>query len=137
MSTIPVMRSASAGRSARLLLIELNEFNPQYLERMAKQLNLLNVAKIFSMFKAETNTADLVEHQGLDPWVQWVGVHCGKPTTEHGIRRLGATRTQTSHQIWHLLAQHGYTWGVWGGHECPPRESVGVQVLHARSVVFR
>jgi hypothetical protein len=125
MSTIPVMRSASAGRSARLLLIELNEFNPQYLERMAKQLNLLNVAKIFSMFKAETNTADLVEHQGLDPWVQWVGVHCGKPTTEHGIRRLGATRTQTSHQIWHLLAQHGYTWGVWGAMNAPLGNPLG------------
>ena len=105
MSARPVERDASTGQSARLLLIELNEFNPQFLALMAEQLKLLNTAKIFSMCKAETSTADLVEHQGLDPWVQWVGVHCGKPTTERGIRRLGATRTQTFRQIWHLLAQ--------------------------------
>jgi hypothetical protein len=125
MSTRPVVGDASAGQSARLLLIELNEFNPQFLARMAEQLKLLNTAKIFSMCKAETSTADLVEHQGLDPWVQWVGVHCGKPTTEHGIRRLGATRTQTLRQIWHLLAQHGYTWGVWGAMNAPLGNPLG------------
>jgi hypothetical protein len=119
------MHDPLAGRSARVLVIELNEFNPEFLARMAERMDLVHVSKIFSMQRAETSTADLVEHQGLDPWVQWVGVHCGKPTTEHGVRRLGATRTQNFPQIWHLVAQRGYTWGVWGAMNAPLGDPFG------------
>jgi hypothetical protein len=95
------MHDPSSGWSPRLLVIERNDSVPEFLARMAARMNLVHVSKIFSMQRSETSTADLVEHQGLDPWVQWVGVHCGKPTTEHGIRRLGATRAQDFPQIWH------------------------------------
>jgi hypothetical protein len=113
------MNDSLVGRRGRLLVIELNEFNPEFLAHMAEKMNLLHVRKMLSMRRAETITADLVEHQGLDPWVQWVGVHCGKPTSGHGIRRLGATRTQAFPQIWHVVAQRGYTWGVWGAMNAP------------------
>jgi hypothetical protein len=113
------MRESSVRGNARFLVIELNEFNPDFLARMAERMNLAYIREILSMQRAETSTADLVEHQGLDPWVQWVGVHCGKPTTEHGVRRLGATRTQDFPQIWHQVAQHGFTWGVWGAMNAP------------------
>ena len=29
------------------------------------------------------------EHHGLDPWVQWVSIHTGKPSSEHKILELG------------------------------------------------
>ena len=96
------------------MMIELNEFNADYLLEMSKHLKLSNLQRVFSYHHSTTTTADLVEHQGLDPWVQWVGIHCGAPTSVHGIRRLGNTRVQTLPQIWHVIAAHGYTWGTWG-----------------------
>lgn len=105
--------------SPRLLVVELNEFDPDYLSVMAKSMGLANIARALSYPHAATTTADRIEHQGLDPWVQWVGVHCGKPTEQHGIRRLGATRIQTSPQIWHAVANEGYSWGVWGVMNAP------------------
>jgi len=105
--------------SSRLMIVELNEFDPGYLAAMATSMGLKNISRVLSYEHASTTTADRVEHQGLDPWVQWVGVHCGAPTEQHGIRRLGATRIQTSPQIWHAVANAGYTWGVWGAMNAP------------------
>src|SRR5262245_15789950 len=97
-----------------LMMVELNEFNADYLCEMSRHLKLSNLQRVFSYRHATTSTADLVEHHGLDPWVQWVGVHCGAATSVHGIRRLGNTRGQTSPQLWHAVAEHGYTWAAWG-----------------------
>jgi hypothetical protein len=103
----------------RLIVVELNEFDPDYLAAMAAAMGLVNIQRALSFRHSSTATADRVEHQGLDPWVQWVGVHCGKPTEQHGIRRLGDTRAQTSPQIWHAVAALGYSWGVWGAMNAP------------------
>ena len=103
----------------RLMMIELNEFDPAYLSTMAKSLGLTNLHRVLSYSHSRTTTADRMEHQGLDPWVQWVGVHCGKPTEEHGVRRLGATRSQKTPQIWHAIAAKGYDWGAWGVMNAP------------------
>jgi hypothetical protein len=32
----------------------------------------------------------------------------------HRVLRLGETKTQTQQQIWHAVAEQGYTWGTWG-----------------------
>lgn len=109
----------------QLLLVELNEFEPTYLATMADKLSLANLQKVLSYPHSRTWTADQIEHHGLDPWVQWVGVHCGKPTNQHGIRRLGATRVQYSPQIWHAVAREGYTWGVWGPMNAPMGDPAG------------
>lgn len=111
--------SPGLGACSRLLVVELNEFDPNYLSTMAKSMGLTNLARVLSYPHASTTTSDRIEHQGLDPWVQWVGIHCGKPTDTHGIRRLGATRIQTSPQIWHAVANEGRTWGVWGVMNAP------------------
>ena len=103
----------------RLLLVELNEFDPAYLAEASAALGLANARKFLQMQHAVTTTDDLIEHQGLDPWVQWVSVHCGKPASAHGIRRLSDTSRQTRPQLWHVLAQRGYTWGVWGAMNAP------------------
>jgi hypothetical protein len=115
------------GTKPSLLMIELNEFDPEYLGRMAKRFELKNIQRVLAMQKAETTTADQVEHHDLDPWVQWVGIHSGKPTLEHRIRRLGATRTQEFRQIWHAVAELGFTWGVWGAMNAPLGNPAGCQ----------
>ena len=119
------MVGLSRSARPRLLMVELNEFDPDYLRRMAKVMDLPNVRRMLSMAHAETTTEDLVEHQGLDPWVQWVGVHSGKPKAQHGIHRLGATRAQTSPQLWNAVAARGYTWGVWGVMNAPRGDAAG------------
>src|SRR4051812_35811581 len=98
----------SAGFSPRLMLVELNEFDPAFLMKMSAKLNLTHLRDALSFRHSNTYTGDEVEHQGLDPWVQWVGIHCGQPTSVHRIRRLGTTRVQTSPQIWHAVAEQGY-----------------------------
>ena len=109
----------------KLLLIELNEFAPDFLAEMSLELGLRNIGKMLALPHAVTATADLVEHQGLDPWVQWVGVHCGRPTTVHGVRRLGETRRQTLPQIWQRLGAAGYSWGVFGVMNAPRGDAPG------------
>jgi hypothetical protein len=104
---------------SRLLLIELNEFDPDAMLAAARDMKLANVQRALSFRHAQTTTADRVEHHGLDPWVQWVGVHCGQPTRVHGVRRLGATRSQTLPQLWHEAAKAGLSWGAWGVMNAP------------------
>jgi hypothetical protein len=111
--------SGRDNRASRLLMVELNEFDPVYLAKMASILGLKHLQQVLAYKHCTTSTDDRIEHQGLDPWVQWVGIHCGKPTDVHGIRRLGATRAQTSSQIWHAAANEGYTWGAWGVMNAP------------------
>ena len=110
---------ANASLTPRLLLIELNESSPDYLSSMAQSLGLKNISRALSYRHAVTVTTDQVEHQGLDPWVQWVGVHCGEPTEEHGVKRLGATSIQRTPQLWHAVASGGHSWGVWGVMNAP------------------
>jgi hypothetical protein len=113
------MAVSTFAQHPHLMVVELNEFNPSFLEKMADTLGLTNIRAVLGMSRGTTSTDDRIEHQGLDPWVQWVGVHCGKPTVDHGIRRLAETRAQASPQIWHAVAERGYSWGAWGVMNAP------------------
>jgi len=114
-----MVRANESESRTKLLLVEFNEVDPELLRYGAERLDLKNFRRLLSLHHTQTTTADEVEHQGLDPWVQWVGIHTGVPTTEHGIRRLGDTRSQSRPQIWHALADQGHTWGVWGSINAP------------------
>lgn len=98
----------------KLLVVELNEVSPLLIRQAAATMEIPYLEAVLAMPHAETTTEDEIEHQGLDPWVQWVGVHTGVPSSKHGIRRLGATAGQPDEQIWHLLGRQGYRWGLWG-----------------------
>jgi hypothetical protein len=116
-------RSTPAER--RLMLVELNEFDPEMLRAGAARLGLRNIQRMLALSHAWTTTDDEVEHHGLDPWVQWVGIHSGVPTSVHGIRRLGETHVQRRAQLWNAVAQLGYTWGVWGVMNAPRGDQRG------------
>jgi hypothetical protein len=111
--------SAPNAALPRLLLVELNEFNPDFLRVIAERWGLRNILQVLSWPRTTTTTDDKTEHHGLDPWVQWVSVHCGRPSAEHGVRRLGDTRRQTAPQLWHAVAEAGGSWGVWGVMNAP------------------
>ena len=119
--------SARSAVSPKLLLIELNEFNPQLIRDASAEMPLPNLLKVLEMRHSETITQDQQEHQGLDPWVQWVGVHSGKPSGKHKVRRLGRTRCQTADPIWTIAGAAGLTWGVWGAMNAPRGSKRGCQ----------
>lgn len=99
----------------RLQLIEINEFALELFERGTQELNLPNITKLLAMNSSVTTTDDQVEHRGLDPWVQWVSVHTGVPSSTHGIIHLGDTPSNLNiQQIWQVLSTHGISSGIWG-----------------------
>lgn len=121
------MAKISDSSATRLLAVELNEFSPILMSEAARELGLKNIEALLALPHAETTTEDELEHQGLDPWVQWVGVHTGQPSSAHGIRRLGVTAGQTERQIWQVLGQSGHRWGVWGVMNGPKGDAPGCE----------
>ena len=80
-----------------------------------KEFELRNISKIIELPRAITTTDDLIEHRGLDPWVQWVSVHTGMTLSEHGVMRLGDASFKLQHpQLWERLSDMGVTTGIWG-----------------------
>jgi hypothetical protein len=102
-------------QNRRLMLIELNEFSVELFQRGVRELGLPNVARLLQMPQGTTITDDQVEHRGLDPWVQWVSVHTGLPSSEHGVIHLGDAPAKLGRQqLWEALSARGITSGVWG-----------------------
>ena len=54
-----------------------------------KKLGLENIDKILKFKHSKTFSDDNLEGQGLDPWVQWVSIHTGKPSSIHNVLRIG------------------------------------------------
>ena len=99
----------------KLTLIELNEFSVALLQRGVQEQGLPNVARLLALNEAATTTDDLVEHRGLDPWVQWVSAHTGVPSSVHNIIHLGdAPMNLGFKQVWETLSERGISSGVWG-----------------------
>lgn len=113
----------------KLLQIELNEFDPVFLLNQAEKLGLDHTKKFLEFSHTTTITDDEVEHQGLDPWVQWVNIHTGLPSTRHGIKRLGDTSSQTTPQIWETLASKGKSWIAWGVMNAPMGNGEGAEAF--------
>ncbi|OGB20928.1 MAG: hypothetical protein A3I66_20245 [Burkholderiales bacterium RIFCSPLOWO2_02_FULL_57_36] len=95
-------------------VIELNEFSLPLLKQAAHELNLSNIKRILAFSHGTTMADQKIEHQGLDPWVQWVSIHAEIPSQVHGIIRLGDVPKLKHEQIWERLAKKGITTGVWG-----------------------
>ena len=100
--------------SNKFHVVELNEFNIELLERAAVTLNLPHIKRILSFSSGVTLADQSKEHQGLDPWVQWVSIHSETRSQQHGIIRLGDVAKLQHEQIWERLAKKGVTTGVWG-----------------------
>jgi len=98
----------------RLVVIELNEFNEQLLEKVSSKFNLKNIHKFLNMNKSETISLDNEEHFGLDPWVQWVSIHTGCPHNVHQIDHLADVKKLKHPQIWETIGEQGFSSGVWG-----------------------
>ena len=97
-----------------MIFLEINEFNPELMATAAEALNAKHLKRLLAMPLSETTTDDKAERFGLDPWVQWVSIHTGKTTAEHGVGHLGDVPQLNHPQIWETLGQQGLRCGVWG-----------------------
>jgi hypothetical protein len=97
-----------------LLLLELNEADEGLLAQAAARDGLATLERIVTWPRTTTVSPETVEHQGLDPWVQWVSVHTGVPLAEHGLRHLGESDRLRHRLLWERLADHGHDSIVWG-----------------------
>ncbi len=97
-----------------MFFLQINEFNPELMRIAAERLQAPNLQRLLRMHHTRTTTADKEERFGLDPWVQWVSIHTGRQSHEHGIAHLGDVPDLHFPQIWESLDQFGVRSGVWG-----------------------
>jgi len=98
----------------RTLVIELNEFNVRLLQQAAERFDLEHVKSVLSWSHCETHADHDKEHEGLDPWCQWVSIHTEIPSAFHKVIRLGDVDKLQYTQIWERLGKVGISTGVWG-----------------------
>ncbi len=97
-----------------MLLIELNEFNGDLLRSLAQAQRLRHVEEVLNWHHAVTWTGDEYETGFLEPWVQWVSVHTGVPSSQHGVKNLGDVPNLAEEQLWERWSRRGLSSVVWG-----------------------
>ena len=97
----------------KLLLVELNEFNFDFIKKGIKNYNCPNIKKLFGKKNIKTYTNDAIQDYNLDPWVQWVSIHTGKTSTKHKIYRHGETLNKDTDQIWDKLSKRNIYCSIW------------------------
>jgi len=95
----------------KLLLIELNEVNFEYVRRYAARGELPTLARLLATHGLVETTSE-AEYDHLEPWIQWVTAHTGKMFAEHRVFRLGDIVEQDIDQIWERLERAGLSVGA-------------------------
>ena len=103
---------------ARLLFLELNELNFEYLEHYAERGELPAFARLLSA-NGYTRTRSEEVYDHIEPWIQWITVHTGKPYREHRVFRLGDGPQAGLRQIWDELAERGLSVGAFSPMNAP------------------
>ncbi len=92
----------------KLICLQLNELNFDYIERYIKLGELPEFAKLFAKHGYRETHAE-VKHELANPWIQWPTVHTGLDYTEHGVFRLGDIVKFNHELIYEVLERHGLT----------------------------
>ena len=101
----------NAKNPQKLLLIELNEVNFDFVGRYVAQGELPALAGLLSKHGL-IETSSETEYAHLEPWIQWVTAHTGKTFAEHGVFRLGDIVEHDLDQIWEQLERAGLSVGA-------------------------
>lgn len=106
-------RSVEGGNKAfrPVLVLELNELCPPIVDRMMASGDLPN-------FKALHADSDVhvtwTDDPDLEPWVQWVSLHTGRPQEVHGAKELDEGYRIDLPRVWDMLGDQGYRSLVFG-----------------------
>lgn len=98
----------------QVVIVELNEFNTDLLTQAVKEHPLPALAKVLALKKSHYKTDDRYNSGYLEPWVQWVSIHSGTPSSKHHIKHLGDVPDLAFEQCWETLSHHGISTGIWG-----------------------
>ena len=98
-------------KQKNVILIEFNELCPPLLERFINQ-GLLPNFKKFRDASTVYVTDSTSDEPNLEPWIQWVTVHCGMPFSEHGVFRLGESQRLKSKLLGQCLSDAGIPVGI-------------------------
>jgi len=98
----------------KILLLELNEFNEDLLQKAANNLPLKNIQKLLTFHRSRTQTDDTYDSGFLEPWVQWVNIHTSLPSSEHQVKHLGDSPSTDHQQLWEKLSDRKISSGIWG-----------------------
>lgn len=93
----------------KLLLIEMNELNFDFIREYASKTKLKNLYKIINENNLITKSEE--EYENLEPWIQWTSVHTGMNASEHKIFRLGDITKASITQIFEKVEKLGYSVG--------------------------
>ena len=87
----------------KLIAINLNEFNLDFLKFGAKKYNYKYIQEFLKINKIETFSKDLKQDKSLDPWVQSISINTGVRSKKHKIYNLGEKIPKQLIQIWDKL----------------------------------
>lgn len=94
-----------------LIFLELNEINFPFVQRYVARGELPTFARVLAVHGyGETTSEEVYEH--IEPWIQWVTAHTGKPFKDHGIFRLGDIVGSGIPQIWEEVERKGWRVGA-------------------------
>ena len=95
----------------RLILIELNEVNFEFIQAYAAQGHLPRLGGLIERHGLGETTSEK-DYADLEPWIQWVTAHTGLSLAEHGVFRLGDIVDRDISQIWEELEGEGFKVGA-------------------------
>lgn len=96
---------------SKLLFIELNELNFEFVETYAARGHLPTFKKLFAQHGFQKTVSEH-EYDHLEPWIQWVTAHTGLDYQDHQVFRLGDIVDRDIPQIWEELEAKGLTVGA-------------------------
>ena len=116
-------------QNQKLLVVNINEFNHNFLLKQSKIFKCKNIIRFFDSFKkSKTYTLDKIQHENLDPWVQEVSINTGKNSKKHKIKNLGEKLNSNIDQIWDLITKK-FTVSVWGSMNSQLRDNKNIKVF--------
>lgn len=101
-----------------VIILELNELSPRLMDRFLAEGRLPGFARLRS--ESMVMVTDPEEPQErLNPWIQWVTVHTGVSSGEHGIEKLGEAAQLEHPTIASILGKAGLPSWICGSMNVP------------------
>src|SRR5215470_7916653 len=89
-----------------VIVLEFNELTPSLIDRFIREGDLPNFERFRRQSRVFTTEAE-ERPPNLEPWIQWVTVHCGLPYREHGVFHLNEGHKLDAKRTWEILADEG------------------------------